>query len=426
MADDKVPSAEVATTSTEIAPAGAGAKVKKGRARSVVLLLVVAGLLSFLAVPVVYLRGEVLNTNRYVASVAPLNYNPVVADAIATRLTNELFKDLDVQHIVNTTLPGPLKGFTGSLTDQLHSYVQQLAVRVIKTPQFHVIWVNANRIAHQQLVRVLTGSNAEISVDNSGNVSLNLQAALEHLKSELVAKGATFFANVPVGFVPSRVVLLKSSSLGQIRTAVRLLNDLAIVLVILAVGCFVAAVALSQRRRRTLFQAGLTLCISMAVLAVAVAIGRTVAVNQATGQNASGSAVREIYDTVLARLHFDLRLLFVIGAIVVIGAWLSGSSRPGVATREALRKAGQSIATFARPATNWLVARRRPVQFVIAGLAMIFLVFFAGPLSGVLVGVIAAALIVWLELAGRRAQAPPALEEGSTVPTLHEGESVPS
>ena len=126
MADDKVPSAEVATTSTEIAPAGAGAKVKKGRARSVVLLLVVAGLLSFLAVPVVYLRGEVLNTNRYVASVAPLNYNPVVADAIATRLTNELFKDLDVQHIVNTTLPGPLKGFTGSLTDQLHSYVQSL------------------------------------------------------------------------------------------------------------------------------------------------------------------------------------------------------------------------------------------------------------------------------------------------------------
>jgi len=404
------------------------APVKKSRGRTVtvVILLVLAGLFSFLAVPIVFIHGEVLNTDRYVASVAPLNYNPEVANALSTQLTNQLFQRYDVEKLVNESLPGPLSYIAKPFTNQLHGYVQKVVTKLIMTKQFHFVWVSANRVAHRQMVTVLTGNGSNISADKSGTVTLNLQNALTEIRQQLVADGASIFAKIPVGLVPSRVVLVHSKSLGQIRFAVKLLKAATVLLIVLALACFAGAIALSRRRRRTLFQAGLTLSFTMAILAVVVALARTIAIDSIAGTSTSTGAVGVVYDTILSRLHFEIRALFVIGLIVAIVAWLMGSSRPSVATRAALAGLGPMIKrgwVAVSPAFVWVVARRRPFEFVVGAAGLFYMVFWAGPLAGLIVAIVCVALIVALELAGRRSADQPALERPDATPALESNDS---
>ena len=170
----------------------------RGRTTLVVVLLVLGGLFSFLAVPIVFIHGEVLNTNRYVASVAPLNYNPEVANALSTQLTNQLFEHYNVEQLVHDSLPGPVASFAKPFTNQLHGYVQKVVTKLIMTKQFHFVWVHANRAAHQQMVTVLTGSGSNLTVDKGGTVTLNLQGALTQIRQKLVSEGATIFAKVVI------------------------------------------------------------------------------------------------------------------------------------------------------------------------------------------------------------------------------------
>ena len=100
MSNESTPSTEIAGTSDAVPATVTPVKTSRGRTALVVTLIVLGGLFSFLAVPITFIHGEVLNTNRYVASVAPLNYNPEVANALSTQLTNELFQRYDVEKLV--------------------------------------------------------------------------------------------------------------------------------------------------------------------------------------------------------------------------------------------------------------------------------------------------------------------------------------
>ena len=64
-----------------------------------IVLIVVACALAPLSVFSVWVKGEVTNTERYVATVAPLASNPAVQAAVTTRITDEIFKYIDVNAI---------------------------------------------------------------------------------------------------------------------------------------------------------------------------------------------------------------------------------------------------------------------------------------------------------------------------------------
>ena len=68
-------------------------------------LIVISCVLVPLSVLAVWVRGQVLNTDRYVANITPLASNPAVIDTAATSLTNELFNNVDVKQIAEDALP---------------------------------------------------------------------------------------------------------------------------------------------------------------------------------------------------------------------------------------------------------------------------------------------------------------------------------
>ena len=65
------------------------------------LLIVIGCILAPLSVVAVWAKNQVTNTDRYVATVAPLADDPAIQNAVADRVTAEIFSYLDVVGITN-------------------------------------------------------------------------------------------------------------------------------------------------------------------------------------------------------------------------------------------------------------------------------------------------------------------------------------
>ena len=120
-------------------------------------LIVLSCILAPLSVVSIWLRNIVLNTDRYVETVAPLSTNPAVIDAAATNVTNALFDNIDVEKEIKDTFPPRADFLAAPLAAGLRTVVDKAAVRILSSDQFDTIWKNANRRAHTRLVKVLTG-----------------------------------------------------------------------------------------------------------------------------------------------------------------------------------------------------------------------------------------------------------------------------
>ena len=93
---------------------------------------------------------DLLNTDNYVRTVAPLISNPAVQNAVATDLTNQLWAKVDVQQQLAGVLPSWAQGFSGPLSNQLKTYAYQAIHAIVSSPQFAKVWEVANRQAHAQ------------------------------------------------------------------------------------------------------------------------------------------------------------------------------------------------------------------------------------------------------------------------------------
>ena len=150
---------------------------------------------------------------------------------------------------------------------------------------FQKLWVEINRRAHRQLVKVLTGKGGKMVQTKNGQVVVNLAPALARVEQRLHDRGIQIFDKIPPSAIPSNFVILDSKQLKQGQRGVRLLKTLAIALPLLVLALLAAAIALSERRRRTLLQASLGIAASMAVLGVLLIIGRSIYLDQIVGPN---------------------------------------------------------------------------------------------------------------------------------------------
>jgi hypothetical protein len=101
---------------------------KRRRLRRVLTpILVALSIIVFtVTVPAAWGARTVLNTDRYVATVAPLADDPAVQASIATKLTDQVFLALDVEGTISDALAGLDERATvlaGPLTNAVHGFV---------------------------------------------------------------------------------------------------------------------------------------------------------------------------------------------------------------------------------------------------------------------------------------------------------------
>ena len=416
---------KAATTDTTTAPLETAERARRQRWRTIVatLLIVVGCVLAPLSVAAIWTRNQVTNTDRYVATVAPLANDPAIQSAVADQITAQVFNYIDVQGLTNQAVDALAeRGLTPALADQLRalavpiangvqSFTRSQVGRVVESDAFADAWVQANRVAHQQLVAALTGEGGgSVTVEND-TVTLNMAAFIETVKQRLVESGFSVAARIPT--VDASFVLFQSADVTRARSAFNLLNTLGVWLPVIAIVLLVLGVYVAKDHRRATVGAALGVAISMVVLALGLAVFRSIYLDAVPASVLPHDAAAVLYDTIIRFLRLGLRSVLVLALVVAAGAFLSGQSVTAVRTREGLSHAigwlagGAERAGFSTgPVGTWVYTNKRVLRIAAVALAALALVFWTRPTGKVVLGLTVALLVVLaiIEFLGRPAR----------------------
>lgn len=369
----------------------------------VVTLLVIACVLAPIAGTAIWIKNQVTQTDRYVRTVKPLASDPHIQAAIADNVTRTLFAKVDVADRARDALPGRTKAFAPAVASAVHTFVQNTTQSFLASAEFQQLWVEINRRAHRQLVRVLTGKGGKVVETNNGQVVVNLAPVLARVEQRLHERGIDIFDRIPPAAIPSNFVILDSKQLKQGQRGVRLLKTLAIALPLIVLALLAAAIGISQRRRRTLLQASLGIAASMAVLGALLTVGRSIYLDQIAGPNLPRDAATAFYEVLVHYLRLGIRIVAGVALLVAAGAFLSGPSKTAVAIRGWFGSVGGRTGAASSPFGRWVARNKTPLRVGAILVPLAILLLWNSPSLTVLIVlvVIAIVLLLLIELLSR-------------------------
>jgi hypothetical protein len=374
-----------------------------------IVLLVLGCLLAPLSVAAVWVRGTLLDTDQYVDTVAPLASDVHVQATLAAAITNGLFERVDVQSKLEGVFPSRGDFLAAPLSGAIRTYTEQIAKRALGTAAFETLWRNANRTAHKQVVKVLTGNGR--LVNDNGQVVIRVDKLAARIEQALSDRGIHLFDGVTLPPDKRQVVLFDSGDLRQAQGGVNLLQKVAWALPFLSVLCFAGYVLLRTDRRRALVRAALALALSVGLLLVLLALGRGIYLDAVSSPKLSRDTAAAVWDNVTHFLKLSGRSVLAFAVVFAIGAWLAGPGKQATRVRALARRGVESAgaraddAGIARGGIAAFVAKYRTV-FTGAGVAIALLVLVVTdhPAPSLIV-VVALVLLVYLGLVAVLARA---------------------
>jgi hypothetical protein len=414
--------ADLRTREAEVLSQGEARRPKRRgwRAPVATVLIVIGCLLAPISVLGVWTANQVSNTDRYVANIEPLIHDPAIQNALTDKITTQITAHLNVVGYANQAataltsrgLPRVgtlLKTFAPSLASAIAGFIHTQVHKIITSPQVANIWLQVNRVAHGQLVKVLSGQgNGAISTSN-GQVILDLGPFINIVKQDLVKRGLSIVNSLPP--IHPTIALFSSKTLVQAQTLYRLINDLKWILPILSLLLIALGVYIARHHRRALVGAGLGFAGSMVLLGAILAIFRGVYINSVPNSVVPSDAAAAAFDIMVRFIKQGLRVLLVVGLVVAIAAFFTGPSVTAVRTRGGfvkalgwLRESGEHAGLRTGPVGRWTYGHRKGLRIAAAALVALILVFSGQP-TGLTVLWLAVLLLVLLgliELIGRR------------------------
>ena len=413
---------QVGTPTTDAAPPRhPGPPRHRLRSSAAVLLIVLGVLLAPVAVVAHWAQQELTDTDRYVATIGPLAADPTVQSAVSNRLTAVVMDQLDVPTLVHdavTALGDPnlpprvslaLTAAEQPLTDGIESFIHKAATAVVESPGFETAWVEANRLAHNQLVAVMEGDPGTVlQVGDNGQLTIELSGLIDTLKTRLVDNGFAVAANIPA--VNASFTIVETSQLVQAQNAYGALNVLGTWLPWLSLALIAAGVLTAVHRARALVVAGLALAASMLVLGIALYLARTLYLDALGGTVDRLDAAEIVFDQLVAFIRVALRTVAVLGLVLAAAAYLGGGSASARSLRASIGRAfavvrgwGQQRGVTTGPVGTWLYAHRTFLRVVVIAVAGLVILLAPAPTPVVVVTVAVVALVVigFLELLAR-------------------------
>jgi hypothetical protein len=383
-----------------------------------IVLIVVGCVLAPLSVLGVWSANQVSDTSRYIANIEPLIHDPTIQNALTDKITVEITGHLNVVGYTNQaaallTSKGLsrvgvlLKSFGPSIASAVAGFIHTQVHKIITSQRFASTWIKVNTVAHEQLVNALSGKPGAISVSN-GQVVIDLAPFIDIVKQNLSSRGFTLVNSLPP--IHPTLALFSSRDLVKAQSAYRLVNDLKFILPILALLLIGLGVYIARGHRRALVGAGLGFAASMAVLALGLALFRTVYLNSVPPAVLPSDAAAAMFDTLVRFIKEALRTLLVVGLVVAVGAFLTGPSVTAVQTRKAfssgfgwIRGSGERFGVSTGPVGRWTYTHRKGLRVGAVALAALLFVFWGRPtaLVVILIAVLLLVVLGLIELIGR-------------------------
>jgi len=367
------------------------------RRAALVLLLVLGCGLFAASLIAVWTRATVLNTDRYVETMAPIGESKAVQEAVADKLAARINGAIDFNQLARETLPERADVLAPAIATGAQSAVREGLDRFVASQRFEDLWVEANRRAHDRVVALLTtGKSGRLTLTDD-TVYLDFSGAIDRLKERLRERGFDRVADAIPASVDGRIPLLTSDGFDTARRGINVLKGLSILLPLLTLLCFAGHILMSHPRRRGWLRVALGLAVTGLLLLALVGIARSAYLGAIDQNVLPRQAAQDIFDALIGLLRTTLRVAVLVAVLVAALSLLAG--KPGRAAAAAagprLRAAGARIA--ADPRTAWLASHRAAVQWSIVLLGGLVLVAWDNPTAWVvLIDAALIALAVWL------------------------------
>jgi len=302
-----------------------------GHPRVVVALLVVATLFAFLAVFSIWVNRQALNTDNWVDTSGKLLQNDEIRTQLSNYLADELFANVDVQGELEKTFPPRLAPLAGPAAGGLQQLAPQVAERALATSRVESLWANANRAAHETLLKILNDEGSAVSTGN-GEVTLDLASLVSESGGQLGVAGK-LAAKIPPD--AGQLTILKSDQLSMAQDASSLVRHLPIVLTLLALLLYGLAIYLAgPRRRQALRSVGFGFIVAGVLSLLLRRIGQGSVTDALAGTDAVRPAVEAVWNIGTSLLVTVAVSAISFGVLVVIAAWIAGPTKAATRLRE--------------------------------------------------------------------------------------------
>jgi hypothetical protein len=361
---------------------------QRWRAALSAVLITLAALLAPLSVVAVWVADQMADTDRYVATVAPLARQPAVRAAVTDRVTDAAMANIDLDALLSKVAPDDrprleqaLGGLRGPLTSGIRDFVRQTVARFVDSDAFARLWERLNRQAHSAFTGALTGDSGTAVRVRGDAVVLDLEPVVAEAKQRLLSRGLDAASVIPE--VRTDFTLVKSKDVRRVQTGFRALqvagNWLPVVTVLLAAG----GVLLAGRRRRALVAAALGIAVGVVALGIGLSFFRIVYLNHLPA-NANAAAAGAAYDQIVRFLRVSVRMVIALGVVVAVGAWLSGSGRWAervtAAWETGISAVRQAVGvTSLEPVGPWVHRHRHALRWTVALGAVLALLLWSYP-----------------------------------------------
>ena len=357
----------------------------------------------------------IFDTEAYVRVVGPIAEDPAVRSSVGGFVADKAVQAADLDDRLEEALPTGAKLAAPALTQALQQYLVGEIKRFLATDVAQRLWVDANRFAHQRFVsalrdddRFVTVGRQDVRLDLFPLVAVALQK-LEDKIPELLGKDVTLpridpatapadvrtrvqdalGRKLPADF--GTVTLLHGDAGYQAKQALRLFEDLVILVVVLTAVLAAASLLISVRRARTALWLGLGALVAFAAARVVEVRLERAAVDAVRSQGGEAVA-RSLLTSAIASLNGFLVWIAVAGAIVAVAAFLAGR-------REWLDAMGRGFAglfgvasDLSTPDTRagrWIAEHLDLLRVAGVAVAVVVLLSVSGSFAGVTVVVLA-------------------------------------
>lgn len=407
-----------------------------GRTAAAVVLVVVGLLLAPVAVISAWARLELVDTDRFVATFAPLAEDPAVQAYISDQVTAAIEEQVDIPALTSDLfdglqsldLPPRAQDALGLLeapaTQGLQSLVSGVVDRVVESPAFAEVWRTALGVSHRQFVAAIQGDpDAALAIGGDGALSVQLGPVIEAVKDRLEQQGVAFASAIPV--VERSIVVAQDDAFVLVQTVYTLAVAAGTWIPWITLLLLIAGVLIARRRATALVWTAGGLALAMLILAGGVGIGRAFFLGAVSPSIMPSDAATALYDGLVELMLSTILALFVLSFFVAVIAWFSGPWRPArvmrgfaeagfAGVRRTAAVHGVTTGSFGVALDRWRVA-----AYVVVAVVAALVVLFNRPVtvSGVVWTVVVALLAVLLVELVRRpvAESPqPSTSHGPT------------
>lgn len=291
--------------------------------------------LGALLAPVAILSGwavsQLTDTDRFVATFAPLGADDEVQSYLASTVSKAIEEHVDFPSLVDPFIDG-LAGDVGLsetyAVDAVKGLVQQGARQllgtavstVVESDTFSALFEQSLRVSHGVLIRALTDNGTVMSVADDGTIGVELGPIVESVKSSLVDGGLGFAAAIPE--VHHTVPIATSQALVQLRSAYAVATAIGGWLPWVVVSLVLGGLIVVGGGIRSVIGSAAGIAASAAVLLIGTGIGRLVALRELDALGLPPTVAAHVFDRAIGDIVMAASWVLGFALIVAVVCWL--------------------------------------------------------------------------------------------------------